>query len=289
MDVSPVRYFLTGLLFAILWASASSMGKIGLQSAEGLVLFVVRFTLAGILLLAYSFFVQRDRIPKGREWMQVTAFGALNTTLYLGIFIVALEEVTAGITSIALALNPLMISVMTALWTRRPIARIEWISLALGIAGVTLASYPLLIHSYATPKGLLMLAGCMVAYSLGAVYYAAVPWKLSRTAINGWQVLIGGILLIPFAVMLHSKPNHFDSRFWFSVMWLVIPVSVGAVQLWLYLLKIDAVKASLWLYLCPIFGLALASILLREPFTLYTLAGTVLVFAALMLGQRKRA
>lgn len=264
------------------------MGKIGLQSAEGLVLFVVRFTLAGLLLLGYSLVIQKDRLPTGSEWGQVTIFGALNTTLYLGIFIVALNEVTAGITSIALALNPLMISVITAFWTKRPIAKIEWVSLLLGIIGVSVASYPLLVHSNATPLGLLMLAGCMVAYSIGAVYYATIPWKLSRTAVNGWQVLIGGILLIPVAYLFHNKPNHFDTRFWFSVLWLVIPVSIGAVQLWLYLLKIDAVKASLWLYVCPVFGLALASVLLDEPFTVYTFVGTAIVFAALLLGQQKR-
>jgi drug/metabolite transporter (DMT)-like permease len=126
----------------------------------------------------------------------------------------------------------------------------------------------------------------MIAYSFGSVYYASVPWKLSRTAINGWQVLIGGILLIPLAVFFHSKPNHFDTRFWFSIAWLVIPVSIGAVQLWLYLLKSDAVKASLWLFLCPIFGLMYAAILLHEPITLFTILGTVLVLAALVMGQR---
>ncbi|MBS1544889.1 MAG: EamA family transporter [Bacteroidetes bacterium] len=288
VSTKPVQYFLTGFLFAVLWASASSMGKIGLQSAEGLVLFVVRFILAGILLLGYSLVIQKDRLPRGSEWGHVTIFGALNTTLYLGIFIVALSEVTAGITSIALALNPLMISVITAFWTKRPIARIEWVSLLLGMAGVSVASYPLLVHSYATPVGLLMLASCMVAYSVGAVYYATIPWKLSRTAVNGWQVLIGGILLIPVAFLLHTKANQFDDRFWFSVLWLVIPVSIGAVQLWLYLLKIDAVKASLWLYVCPVFGLALASVLLDEPFTGYTFVGTAIVFAALLLGQQKR-
>lgn len=287
MNNSYFRYILMGFLFSILWASASSAGKIGLQSAEGLVLFVVRFLLAGTLLLGYASFVQRDRLPEKKEWWHLTIFGAFNTTIYLGIFIISLEEVTAGITSIALALNPLLISVMTALWLKRPVTKIEWTSILIGIVGVTIASYPLLRNSYATVTGLLLLATCMVAYSFGSVYYATVNWKLSRTAINGWQVLIGGILLLPMAFFFHSKPNQFDARFWFSIAWLVVPVSIGAVQLWLYLLKSDAVKASLWLFLCPIFGLVFASILLGEPITIFTVIGTLLVLLALMLGQRE--
>lgn len=286
MNTPSYKYLLTGFLFSVLWASASSAGKIGLESAEGLVLFVVRFLVAGVLLLGYATLIQRDRLPEKNEWLPLTIFAIFNTALYLGIFIVSLDEVTAGITSISLALNPLLISTMTALWLRRPVARIEWISIFIGIAGVTVASYPLLIDSYATPRGLVLLGICMVAYSFGSVYYATIPWKLSRTAINGWQVLIGGILLIPFAILLHSKPNHFDLRFWLSIGWLVIPVSIGAVQLWLYLLKSDAVKASIWLFLCPIFGLMFATLLLDEPFTLYTVVGTVLVFVALVLGQQ---
>lgn len=285
MNNAFYRYVFTGFLFSVLWASASSAGKIGLQSAEGLVLFVVRFLLAGILLLGYATIMQRDRFPEKKEWLHLTIFGAFNTTIYLGLFIISLEEVTAGITSIALALNPLLISAMTALWLKRPVSKIEWTSILIGIVGVTIASYPLLKNSYASVTGLILLATCMVAYSFGSVYYATVSWKLSRTAINGWQVLIGGILLVPFALIFHSKPNQFDTRFWFSIAWLVVPVSIGAVQLWLYLLKSDAVKASLWLFLCPIFGLIFASLLLQEPITIFTIIGTLMVLLALMLGQ----
>lgn len=287
MKQSGLRYLFTGFLFAMLWSSASSAGKIGLQSAEGLVLFVVRFLIAGLLLLGYSSIVQKDRLPQKNEWLPLTIFGAFNTTIYLGVFIISLSEVTAGITTISLALNPLLISVMSALWLRRPVKQIEWISIVIGITGVVTAAYPLLKNSYASMTGLVLLGFCMVAYSFGSVYYSTVPWKLSRTAINGWQVFIGGMLLIPFAWFFHAQPNHFDLKFWLSIAWLVVPVSIGAVQLWLYLLKWDTVKASLWLFLCPIFGLIYASVLLNEPVTAFTIMGTALVLIALFLGQRE--
>jgi drug/metabolite transporter (DMT)-like permease len=68
----------------------------------------------------------------------------------------------------------------------------------------------------------------------------------------------------------------------------VIPVSIGAVQLWLYLLKKDPIKASLWLFLCPIFGFIYASFLLKEPITSYTYVGTLLVIVGLYLAQREK-
>lgn len=287
--VSSARYLLTGLAFAILWSSASSAGKIGLESASGLVLFTIRFLVAGVLLLAFSMIAQRDRLPKSKEWFQLAIFGAFNTTLYLGVFIVALEEVTAGVTSIALALNPLLIGAMTALWMRVKVSPVQWISILIGIAGVAIVSYPLLQNHYASPLGMVLMGLCMVAYSFGSVYYATVHWTLSRTAINGWQVFLGGLFLLPFALLFPQKENHFDFRFWGSVVWLVVPVSIGAVQLWLYLLKIDTIRAALWLFLCPIFGLTFAAVLLDEPITGYTLMGTAFVLFSLFLGQRYSA
>jgi probable blue pigment (indigoidine) exporter len=286
VSAPSARYLLAGLSFAILWSSASAAAKIGLQSAEGLQLFTLRFLLAGTILLTWAHVARRDRLPSGKEWWQLIVFGAFNTTLYLGIFIVALKEVTAGVTSIALALNPLMIGTLTAIWLRTKVSALQWISIAIGIVGVGVVSYPLVNNGYASPSGITLMGLCMIAYSFSSVYYAAIPWTLSRTAINGWQVLIGGFLLLPFALLFSDKQNQYDLRFWGSVFWLIVPVSIGAVQLWLYLLKIDAVRASLWLFLCPIFGLTFAGILLDEPITGYTIAGTGLVLTALFLGQR---
>lgn len=277
-----------GLLFAIFWASASVAGKFGLKSVEPLTFFTVRFLLAGVILLLYAHLIQRSRLPQGKEWRQLTIFGTFNTSLYLGLFVIALQYVTPGITTLAIALNPLFISVLSAIWMRRRVSVNEWISIMIGMGGVFVAAYPLLQTSYATPGGMILLAISMLTYSLGAVYYAAVDWKLPRLTINAWQVLIGGILIAPFAWLTHTTENHFDARFWLSLAWLIFPVSILAVQLWLRLLKSDAVKASLWLYLCPVFGFIYSNVLLDEPLSIFTLAGTALVLFALYLGQRKK-
>jgi drug/metabolite transporter (DMT)-like permease len=283
-----LSFVTTGLLFAIFWASASVAGKFGLLSVEPLVLFNIRFLGAGTLLLAYTFIAERAKLPQGKEWTSLTIFGAFNTTLYLGIFVIALQFTSPGITTLAVALNPLFISAMTALWMKRRVTVVEWFSIAMGLAGVFVASYPLLKNSEAKPIGLILLIISMAAYSAGAVYYASVKWNLSRISINGWQVFIGGILLIPFTFFLHDKENNFDLNFWLSLAWLIIPVSVVAVQLWLRLLKTDAIKASLWLYLCPIFGFIYAAILFHETITLYTIIGTLLVLSALYIGQSQQ-
>jgi drug/metabolite transporter (DMT)-like permease len=283
-----MKTILTGLTFSMLWASASIAGKFGLRSVEPLVLFNIRFLGAGLILLAISIYIRQERNPKGEEWKHLAIFGVFNTTLYLGIFIIALQYITAGITALAIALNPILISIMSAIITKRKTTVNEWISITLGMGGVFLAAYPLLSEEQISPIGLGLLVLSMVTYSYGAVYYSSVKWELSRMTINGWQVFIGGVLLIPFTLIFYKGQNNFDTTFWASLLWLILPVSILSIQLWLRLLKADAVKASLWLFLCPVFGISFSTWLLHEPFNLYTLIGGLMVMGALWIGQRKK-
>jgi probable blue pigment (indigoidine) exporter len=284
-----IKNLLIGIFFAMLWASASSATKIGIQSAQPLVIGNFRFFIAGALMLGYSYLFQKNRLPRGTEWKQLAIYGFLNVTLYLGCFVIAIKHVSAGIGSLSTATNPLIISILSAFWLGRSVKKSEILGLILGITGVGIATYPLLKNSFADVEGLIILSISMISYSVGTVYYSSQKWDLPLLVINGWQVLLGGILLVPITFFFTDWSNNtYDVKFWFSVLWLVIPVSIGAVQLWLYLLKLDPVKASLWLFLCPIFGFIYASFLLNEPITAYTYAGTLLVIVGLYLAQREK-
>ena len=202
-----------GLLFAMLWASASVAGKYGLRSVEPLVLFNARFALAGILMLAVVYLFKSNRLPRARELKQLTIFAAFNTALYLGFFVLALDEVAAGVTALAVAMNPLFISLMTAVYTGKPVRPLTLLSIIIGLAGVGLASFPLFSIGYASWQGLVLLVLSMLAYSFGAVYYATVKWELPRMAINAWQLVIAAALLLPLTLLLAPKRKSFRSYF----------------------------------------------------------------------------
>lgn len=281
-----MKNILTGLTFSILWASASIAGKFGLRSAEPLVLFTARFFLAGSIMLFIARFIRKERSPMGEEWRHLFVYGLFNTAFYLGIFIIALQFITAGITALAIALNPILISIMSSIIMKRKTLHHEWISIVLGMTGVALAAYPLLSAEEISYAGMALLMLSMLTYSYGSVFYSSVAWTLPRMVINGWQVLIGGFLLLPFAIIFYTGENKLDLNFGLSLFWLVVPVSILSVQLWLRLLKADAVKASLWLFLCPVSGISFSTWLLDEPFTWYTGVGAILVLGALWIGQR---
>jgi drug/metabolite transporter (DMT)-like permease len=287
-----VKNILIGLVFSILWASASVATKFGVQSASPLILANVRFFIAGILLLGFSYLFKKDpsyRLPDRKEFRQLALFGFLNTTMYLGLYVYAMKYTTAGIGSLAVSVNPLIIVLLSAWWLARKPARAEWLGIVLGMAGVAVATYPLFRESFTTVTGITLLLISMVAVSAASVYYATIKWTLPNLLINGWQVLLGGFFLLPFTLVFSDfNATHWDMMFWGSVLWLSLAVSVVGLICWFYLLRIDTVRASLWLFLCPLFGFFFAWWLMNEAITMYTIVGTLLVIAGLYAGQKAK-
>ncbi|MFH6967562.1 DMT family transporter [Flavobacterium sp. FlaQc-28] len=281
--IKEFKIIFAGIVFAFLWASASTATKIGLHAAQPFVISIFRFVIAGSIMLFISHILMAKRLPQKKEWIQISIYGLFNITFYLGLYVVAMQKVSAGLGSLAVATNPVFIVLISAIWLSHKIKIKNILSLFLCFIGVFLAAYPLLQSSFATPSGILILVASMIAYSLGTIYYSKQNWNgLHILTINGWQTIIGAVFLIPvLRITYRSDQNVFNSDFWFSTSWLAIAVSIGAVQFWLYLLKINPIKASYWLFLCPIFGFLIAYLMVNEPLTLYTLFGVIFVIIGL--------
>ena len=276
------------MLFAFLWASASTATKIALDSSQPLVIAQVRFAVAGMIMLFCAHILTKQKLPQGIEWKQIIIYGLLNITIYLGCYVIAMQHVTAGVGALAIATNPLFISFSSVFFLKKRLKSEIFVALLLGTAGVVIASWPLLKDASITVSGLLLLLFSMLSYSVGAIYFSAKKWNnLSILTINGWQTMIGGILLLPFTLYeYHGSQNHYDLKFWGGTLWLAVFVSIFAIQLWLWLLKKNTVKAGLWLFLCPVFGFAIAAVVLNDVISTYTVTGVVLVMIGLFLSQR---
>jgi drug/metabolite transporter (DMT)-like permease len=280
-------WFTAGILFALLWASAATATKIGLSVAQPLMIAVVRFGVAAMVMLFMAHVIKSQRFPRRKEWAQLVLYGILNISVYLGCYVIALRNVTAGIGALAVATNPVFISFLSLFFLKKKPVFSVLLSIAICALGVVCAAWPLLGNATINGQGLLILLFSMLSYSIGAIYFSSREWgSLSLLTINGWQTLLGGLFLLPVAIFFYSSSkNHYDGNFWLSVIWLAIPVSVFAVQLWLWLLQVNAVRAGLWLFLCPLFGFAFSSWFLNDVISAYTIAGVLLVLAGLWLSQ----
>lgn len=280
-------WLIAGLLFAALWASASTATKIGLEEAQPLVIAVVRFGIAAAIMLFIAHVARRHRFPKGKEWKQVSIYGLLNITIYLGCYVIAMQTITAGIGALAVAANPVIISFLSVFFLKKKLTFPVILSIAVCAAGVLCAAWPLFAAAAVTTQGLLILLFSMLAYSVAAIYFSSREWNgLSLFTINGWQTLLGGLFLLPVTLFFYkATANHFNKTFWAAVGWLTIPVSIIAVQLWLWVLQTNPVRAGLWLFLCPLFGFIFAAWWMNDAISVYTIAGVLLVMCGLLLSK----
>ncbi|MBS1975267.1 MAG: EamA family transporter, partial [Bacteroidetes bacterium] len=274
-----LSWLIAGILFAILWASASTATKIGLAVAQPLMIAEVRFALASSIMLIIAHLILKKRLPAKNEWPQLAVYGFLNITVYLGLYVVAMQNITAGVGALAVASNPVFISFLSVLFLKKKLHISIVISIFVCTLGVVCASWPLFANASVSGWGLIILLLSMLSYSAGAIYFSAKNWNgLSLLAINGWQTLLGGLFLLPVACFFYKNGlNYFNNKFWLSVSWLAIPVSIIAVQLWLWLLQLNAVRAGLWLFLCPLFGFIIAAWVLKDSISTYTVVGILLV------------
>lgn len=282
-----VTWLVAGVLFAAFWASASTATKLGLTVAQPLVIAVMRFGIAAAVMLIIAHLLMGHRLPAGREWRHIALYGFLNISVYLGCYVVAMQTVTAGIGSLAVATNPVLISFLSLfILKQRPSAALVG-ALIVCSAGVVCASWPLLGNADVTTGGLVLLLFSMLSYSFAATYFSSREWAgLPILVINGWQTLLGGLFLLPLTLLFYDRQaNVYNHTFWASVGWLAIPVSIFAVQLWLWLLQVNTVRAGLWLFLCPLFGFVFAAWWMKDVISGYTVVGCVLVIAGLGLSK----
>lgn len=282
-----LKWFIAGIIFSALWPSASTATKLALTRAQPLVIANVRFGIAALIMLLVAHLIKKERLPQKAEWKKLALYGLLNITIYLGLYVVAMQYVSAGVGSLAVATNPVFISLFSVFFLGKKLNASIIISLLVCLAGVLIAAWPLIAHQQVTPLGLGLLLLSMVCYSVGTIYFSGQSWGgLSLLAINGWQTLLGGLFLLPVTFITYQPGhNHSGHLFWLCVLWLAIPVSIFAVQLWLWLLRQDTVRAGLWLFLCPVFGFAFAAWQMGDRIDIYAITGIIIVIIGLIISK----
>src|SRR5262245_27154696 len=132
----PLRYTALALLFSLLWASCFVVVKIGLRSSPPLFLMASRFLVAGGVLLVIAG-LRGHRLPRhGAEWRLIIVLGLLNYAVYLGLNVVALQEISAGMGAVLASTNPLMLALAGPWVLDEPLTARKLGGLLVALAGV---------------------------------------------------------------------------------------------------------------------------------------------------------
>ena len=278
------------LFYILLWSSAFIATKIGVTHSPPLTLLAARFLAAALLMTILVWICRLPRPQKWSSWGRLALFGLLNSALYLGCSYVAQRYLSAGMGSIIAATNPLVLTLIAPFVLRERLTWRRVLGLVLGFGGVFFVMEARLngASQLDTPGGMLLSFVGIICLVGATIFYKRYPPREHPFVVNAVQLGVAGLaLVLPAMLFEHPEQAHIDGPLIWSFLYLVLVISIGASLLWFWLLKQgEASVVSSYYFLTPITGLALAAILLGEPFGLREAVGLAAVALGIALINR---
>ncbi|MFB6602414.1 DMT family transporter [Streptomyces noursei] len=244
----------------------------------------IRALPAGLLLLAVG-----RRLPRGAWWWRSLVLGVLNMGGFFALVYVAAQRLPTSLASVVMALSPLAMALIAwGLLGERPRAG-HLVGAAVGAGGVGLML--LTATTAVDPVGVLASVGAMAMSSLG--YVLAKRWsaggdgaEVDVLASTAWQLVAGGLLLLPFAVVVEGAPPVLDGRAVLGFGYVTVVATAVAFAAWFAgLRRLPAATVGLIGLLNPVTGVLLGTALSGEALGGREACGLVLVLCGVFLGR----
>ncbi|VVD81411.1 EamA family transporter [Pandoraea anhela] len=240
---------------------------------------LIRVLPSGLLLLLYA-----RRWPARGEWARLAVLSALNIGAFQALLFVAAYRLPGGLAAVVGAIQPLL--VMGLAWgveQRRPLASTVWAALA-GVVGMGV----LLLSPGTVFEPVGMLAALAGAASMATGTYLTRRWRLGMPvlALTGWQLWLGGLMLMPIALM--ADPPLPSLTLWQTLgyAYLSMAGALLAYALWFRgIARLAPVAVSSLGLLSPLTAVVLGWVLLGQAIKGSAFVGLAMVFASILAVQ----
>ncbi len=275
-----------GVVFALIWSSAFTSAKIALQDSPPLLLLTVRFALSGLIAIIIAKGLGQRWPTRPAQWGLLAVLGICQNSLYLGLFFIAMTSVPAGLASIIASTMPLLVAAAGSLIWRENLGWKGVLGLLLGFGG---AVY-IMQSRMGGDLDALGLTLCLIgvsALSIATLIVRHAELGCGLMMAVGLQMLVGSLTLAPFAFGFESFGQVTPTLpLLVSFLYLTLVPGVLATLLWFMLIRrIGAPRASAYHFLNPAFGVAIAWLVLAEPFGLADLVGVMVVAVGILIVQ----
>ncbi|MBS0924139.1 EamA family transporter [Providencia sp. JGM181] len=186
--------FLTALA-PIVWGSTYLVTTEMLPAGMPLTLAMLRALPAGLLLLLLL-----RKLPQGIWWGRVLILGILNFSLFWWLLFISAYRLPGGVAATVGAIQPLIVLFLSRWLLSSPLSSISIFAALSGIFGVAI----LLLTPSAALDLTGIIAGLAGAFSMAAGTVLSRRWQppVSALTFTSWQLTAGGLVLLPFALLL---------------------------------------------------------------------------------------
>ena len=243
----------------------------------------IRALPAGLLLLA----VCRKR-PRGSWWWRSLVLGTLNVAAFFVLIYLAAQLLPTNLASALIATSPLAIMLLAwALLAERPHL------LHLAGAGIGIAGVCLMLLTGAASVDVLGVLASLAAIAMSSLgYVLAKRWSAEADVLasTSWQLIAGGLILMPLAVAIEGAPPMLDTAAILGFGYVTVIATALAFAAWFAGLRhLPAATVGLIGLLNPVTGVLLGTTIAGETLTIQQLCGLVIVFVGISFGQRAAA
>lgn len=286
--------YLKLLLTAAFWGGTFVAGRMLAGNVPPHSAAFIRFLIASAFLVLISL-RQRGSFPllKVGEVIPVLMLGLTGVYAYNVFFFKGLALIQAGRAALIIALNPVAIAILSAIFLRERLTPLKIAGILLSFAGaaVVITRGDLsTILAQGIGWGEILVLGCVISWGSYSVIGKHVMKRLSpRTSVTYAAVLGMVALAFPaFSEGLATRISTFSISSWVALAYLAVFGTVfGFVWFYQGIQQIGPTRAGLFINFVPICAILLSWLILGEPITASLVMGAVLVAGGVYLINRK--
>lgn len=277
-------------LLALIWGWSFLLIKVGVGGFTPTAVASGRIMLGAIVMLGVVH-ARGLRMPRSLTiWRHFLVMGALASFLPFSLLAFGEERITSALTSVLNAATPLFAAMAAALFLGERLKPTQTLGLAVGLAGVGVASG---VGGADVGGSTLLGAGAAVGaaacYGYTFVYARRNLLGLPPLVAAAGQLACGAIVSAPPAVITSMQSRFEPEPHRLAALAILGVVGTGLAYVLYYgaIAEVGPTKASVVTYLVPVVAVTVGVVFLDEPFRLRILAGGALtVLGILLLHER---
>ena len=240
-------------VFVMLWSTGFIGAKFGLPHAEPFTFLFIRYVLVILLLILLAL---ATGAPWPKNWVQtanIAVPGILVHGAYLGgVFAAIHKGVPAGVTALIVGVQPILTAVAAGPYLGEKVTPRQWAGLVMGLAGVGLVVWDKLNWQSHHLTGVVYSVIALVGITAGTLYQKRHGGDMDLRTGSAIQFAAAAVPTLALALVFESMEVSWSAEFVFTLGWLVLVLSLGAISLLHLMIRHGAAArvASLF-YLVP--------------------------------------
>lgn len=273
---------------ALMWAGNFIVGRVLGRELDPAMVNLLRWLVCLAAMLPWvGWRLWGARLVVLREWRLLVALSATGIVGYHTMVYHALASTTATSASLVLLVTPAAILLAAAAFEAQRPHALQWLGTALSVVGggVLLTQGRLPGPAATVGAGELWMVGAVLAWAAYSLLLRRRPADLPGDVVLAASI-VPAIAVLSLTVVLSGGPLPRPSLPVVAAFaYLGLCASFAAFLLWSYgVAAIGPARAGQYVNLVPVFGVALAVVLLGERVSGWQLAGAAFVFAGIVLG-----